>query len=102
MKTILTTTQFIRWLDRLKDLRARARIQTRIQRLAFGNSGACRYLGHGVSELKIDTGPGYRVYFTERENVLIILLCGGDKASQADDILLACELAKDTERNHDH
>jgi putative addiction module killer protein len=102
MKTILTTEQFIRWLDHLKDLRARARIQTRIQRLALGNSGDCRYLRNGVSELKIDTGPDSRVYFTERENTLIILLCGGDKSSQGDDILLACELAKDSERNHDH
>mgnify|MGYP005753301263 FL=1 len=97
MKRIQTTSQFIKWLDRLKDISGRARVQTRIQRLALGNPGKHRHLRHGVSELKIDVGPGYRVYYTEREDVLVILLCGGDKSSQSDDIELAYELAKGLE-----
>jgi len=68
--------------------------------LALGNPGKHRHLRYGVSELKIDVGPGYRVYYTEREDVLIILLCGGDKSSQSDDIELAYELAKGLESDH--
>lgn len=95
MKRIQTTTQFTKWLDRLKDVSGRARIQIRIQRLALGNPGKHRNLKHGVSELKIDVGPGYRIYYTELDDVLIVLLCGGDKSSQNDDIELAYILVKD-------
>ncbi|MGQ4276132.1 type II toxin-antitoxin system RelE/ParE family toxin [Pseudidiomarina sp. E22-M8] len=102
MKRIQTTVQFIDWMDRLKDLSGRARVQTRVQRLAMGNPGKYRNLKHGVSELKIDVGPGYRVYYTERENVLIILLCGGDKTSQNKDVKLAYELVKGLESNNDN
>jgi putative addiction module killer protein len=102
MKRIQTTSQFTKWLDRLKDISGRARVQTRIQRLALGNPGTFRNLKHGVSELKIDIGPGYLVYYTERDDVLIILLCGGDKSSQSEDILLAYELAKDLEPGNDN
>lgn len=102
MKRIQATTQFKEWLDRLKDISRRARIQTRIQRLALGNSGKHRNLKHGVSELKIDAGPGYRVYYTERGEVLVVLLCGGDKSSQADDIEMAYELAKSLEPDNDN
>lgn len=94
---IKATTQFTNWLDRLKDLNGRARIQARIERLAGGNPGACRALKFGVSELKVKTGPGYRVYFMQRQDILIILLCGGDKSTQSGDIELAFRLAKELE-----
>lgn len=97
VKQIKTTSQFTTWLDRLKDIDGRARIQARIQRLASGNPGKHRDLKLGVSELKIDVGPGYRVYYTQRGDVLIILLCGGDKSSQTRDIKLAYELVQDLE-----
>jgi putative addiction module killer protein len=94
---IKTTSQFTTWLDDLKDIPGRARILARIQRLAGGNPGQHRNLKTGVSELKIDAGPGYRVYYTQRRDVLIILLCGGNKSTQAKDIKLAYELAQDLE-----
>jgi putative addiction module killer protein len=94
---IKATERFSDWLDRLKDLQGRARIQARIERLAGGNPGQHRKLKHGVSELKIDVGPGYRVYYTQHEDVVVILLCGGDKSSQTKDVKLAYELAEDLE-----
>ena len=97
MAQIKATKQFRDWLDRLKDLRGRARIQARIDRLAGGNPGTHRNLKHGVSELKIDVGPGYRVYYAWRGEIVVILLCGGDKSSQKNDIQLAYELNKDLE-----
>lgn len=72
----------------------RARIQVRVDRLVHGNPGQCRNLADGVSELKIDIGPGYRVYYTQRGETLIVLLIGGDKSSQHKDIALAQELAR--------
>ena len=97
IKQIKATEQFIFWLDGLKDVQGRARIQARIQSLAAGNHCVYRNLKLGVSELKIDVGPGYRVYYTQRHNVLIILLCGGDKASQRADIDLAYQLVNNLE-----
>lgn len=94
---IKATSKFTAWLDRLKDLNGRARVQARIQRLADGNPGQHRELKSGVSELKIDVGPGYQVYYTQRHDVLIILLCGGDKSSQTKDIKLAYELVQGLE-----
>lgn len=88
------TVEFAKWLDSLKDLQARARIQARIARLADGNPGHSRNLTGGVSELKIDVGIGYRVYFTLRGNVLIILLSGGSKATQQADIRKAQAMVK--------
>ncbi len=88
------TVEFAKWLDSLKDLQARARIQARIARLADGNPGHSRNLTGGVSELKIDVGIGYRVYFTLRANVLIILLSGGSKATQQADIRKAQAMVK--------
>ena len=82
------------WIEGLKDRAGRARVQVRVDRLAHGNPGQHRVLTHGVRELKIDVGPGYRVYYTERRGVLIVLLAGGDKSSQAMDIKAATELAK--------
>jgi putative addiction module killer protein len=82
------------WISSLKDRAGRARIQVRVDRLAHGNPGQHRALTHGVCELKIDVGPGYRVYYTEHEGVLIVLLAGGDKSSQQQDIKTAISLAK--------
>ena len=95
MAEIRKTEVFARWLDGLRDLRARARIQARIERLATGNAGDVKPAGEGVSELRIDYGPGYRVYFKRHGRKLIILLAGGDKSSQAKDIKAALRLARD-------
>lgn len=88
-----STETYTNWLDRLRDLRARARIQARVERLATGNPGDVKPVGESISELRIDYGPGYRVYYTQRGNVLIVLLCGGDKRTQAADIRTAKKLA---------
>jgi putative addiction module killer protein len=77
----------------LRDSEARARIAARVRRLAFGNAGDSKSIGAGVSELRIHHGPGYRVYFVKRGKVLFVLLCGGDKSSQAKDIVMAKRLA---------
>jgi putative addiction module killer protein len=82
------------WINALKDLSGRARIQVRVDRLAHGNPGASRTLTAGIRELKIDVGPGYRVYYTERGGELIILLAGGDKSTQQRDIETAIALAE--------
>ena len=82
------------WIDSLKDRSSRARIQVRVDRLAHGNPGKYRKLSSGVCELKIDAGPGYRVYYTERNGELIILLVGGDKSTQQRDIATALALAR--------
>ena len=82
------------WINSLKDLTGRARIQVRVDRLAHGNPGKYRVLSNGVCELKVDFGPGYRVYYIERGETLIVLLAGGDKSSQSRDIKVAVALAK--------
>jgi len=89
------TETFRKWRTRLKDERARAMIASRLDRLAFGNAGDVRPVGQGISELRIDHGPGYRVYFLRRGEEMIILLCGGDKDTQANDIRTAKRLAKE-------
>ena len=94
MVEIRKTQIFAQWLDALSDLRARARIQARIERLAMGNPGDVRPVGEGVSEVRIDYGPGYRVYFKKRGRALIVLLAGGDKNSQSRDISTALHLAR--------
>lgn len=94
MIEIRKTEVFAQWLDGLRDIHARARVQARIERLAAGNPGDVKPVGEGVSELRIDYGPGYRVYFRKRGRELIILLAGGDKSSQASDIKLALRLAR--------
>ena len=88
------TDVFAQWLDELRDIRARARVQARIQRLAAGNPGDVKPVGEGVSEMRIDYGPGYRVYFTRRGNEVLILLAGGDKSTQDNDIKTAQGLAR--------
>lgn len=89
------TETFRKWRLRLKDERARAVIASRLDRLAFGHAGDVAPVGDGVSELRIHAGPGYRIYFQQRGDVLIVLLCGGDKGSQVRDIKLAKRLAKE-------
>ncbi|HEX4952078.1 MAG TPA: type II toxin-antitoxin system RelE/ParE family toxin [Thermoanaerobaculia bacterium] len=86
------TDEFATWIDSLKDRAGRARILMRVDRLLHGNPGSHRNLQEGVSELKIDVGPGYRVYYSNRGESLLLLLAGGDKSSQQKDIELALEL----------
>jgi putative addiction module killer protein len=94
MIEIRKTEVFGRWMDGLRDIRARARVQVRIERLASGHMGDAKPVGEGVSELRIDYGPGYRVYFTRRASTVVILLAGGDKRTQTADIKTAVRLAK--------
>jgi putative addiction module killer protein len=91
---VRATAEFLCWLDSLEDRVSRARIQVRIDRLIHGNAGKHRHLTSGVSELKIDTGPGYRVYYTQRGMQLLILLVDGDKSSQQKDIARAIRLVR--------
>jgi putative addiction module killer protein len=88
------TDVFASWLANLRDRRARARIQARIDRLEVGNPGDVKPVGGGISEMRIDHGPGYRVYFVERGATLVILLAGGDKRTQSRDIATARQLAR--------
>jgi putative addiction module killer protein len=92
---------FVDWLDSLRDIRARARIKKRLDRVELGNLGDVRSVGEGVSELKVDYGPGYRVYFAESGSTLILLLCGGDKSTQRQDILKAQQYWTDFQRRQD-
>ncbi|MFK3692392.1 type II toxin-antitoxin system RelE/ParE family toxin [Agrobacterium tumefaciens] len=94
MFTIRETDEFADWLASLRDAQVRARIARRIYRLADGNPGDVKPVGEGVSELRIDLGPGYRVYFVRQGAIVIILLCGGDKSSQSRDIAKARKMAK--------
>jgi len=91
---IRKTDVYAKWLDGLLDVRGRARILARVERLAAGNPGDVRPVGEGVSELRIDYGPGYRVYFNQHGREVVILLAGGDKSSQARDIKTALRLAR--------
>ena len=91
---VQTTELYRDWINSLKDRVGRARIQMRVDRLAHGNPGQHRNLSNGISELKVDFGPGYRIYYTERGSEIIILLVGGDKSTQQQDIKLATALAK--------
>ncbi|WP_404301137.1 type II toxin-antitoxin system RelE/ParE family toxin [Alicycliphilus denitrificans] len=93
MFQIRKTDVYAAWIDGLCDVQGRARILVRIERLAAGNPGDVKPVGEGVSELRIDVGPGYRVYFTKRGREVVILLAGGDKSSQAADIKTALRLA---------
>jgi putative addiction module killer protein len=97
VKGIIETHEFARWIDGLKDLQALARIQARIYRLIHGLPGDVKPIGEGVSELRIDYGPGYRVYFIQQRGIVIVLLAGGDKRSQDKDIQTALELARNLE-----
>jgi putative addiction module killer protein len=94
MIEVVQTDEFARWLSGLRDSKAKTRINVRIDRLALGNPGDVKPVGSGVSEMRIDYGPGYRVYFIRRGQLLIVLLAGGDKRTQAKDIAKALELAR--------
>lgn len=94
MTEIRKTDVYVRWLDGLRDIRSRAKVLARVERLASGNPGDVGPVGEGVSEMRIDYGPGYRVYYTMRGRELIILLAGGDKHTQAADIKKALSLAR--------
>lgn len=94
---IVETEVFRRWLDGLNDKRARVRIDDRLRRLAIGNAGDTRSVGDGLQELRLHFGPGYRIYYTWKDGLLIVLLTGGDKSSQARDIAKAKRLAKDAD-----
>jgi putative addiction module killer protein len=91
---IRKTEMFAKWLDALRDVRARARVQVRIERFAAGNPGEVQPIGEGVSEMRIDYGPGYRVYFKRIGREIVILLAGGDKRTQSADIQTALRLAR--------
>jgi putative addiction module killer protein len=91
---VVQTDEFETWLKKLRDLRGKARIIRRLDRLAQGNSGDVRPIGKGLSELRLDVGPGYRVYYLQDGETLILLLCGGDKSTQQKDIDKAHELAE--------
>ena len=93
MKDIRKTEIFLKWFTTLRDSRARARIFKRIERLAEGNPGDVKPIGEGCSEMRIDYGPGYRVYFKDTGREIIILLCGGDKSTQQADIIEAKKIA---------
>ncbi|MCC6453251.1 MAG: type II toxin-antitoxin system RelE/ParE family toxin [Acidobacteria bacterium] len=95
MIEIVKSDTFDRWLRKLRDPQAKARVEMRIRRLGLGNPGDVQPIGAGLSEMRIDYGPGYRVYYLEQGGVVVILLCGGDKRSQQKDIVRAKELAKE-------
>ena len=95
MIEVRQTTVFSDWLKGLRDINARARIMVRIRRLELGNPGDVKALGGGVSEMRIDYGPGYRVYFAQQGKTIVILLCGGDKRTQQADIATAQQMAKE-------
>lgn len=97
MRRVIRTDAFAAWLKGLRDRAAAARIAIRIDRLALGNPGQHRNLSSGVREMKIDYGPGYRVYFIERAGEIVILLCGGDKKSQGTDIAAAIRMVSELE-----
>ena len=94
MIEIRQSTVFADWFENLRDRQARSRIDVRIRRLSIGNPGDVEAVGEGVSEVRIDYGPGYRVYFVRRGPALVILLAGGDKRTQNRDIRRAIELAR--------
>lgn len=94
MIEIRKTDVFAKWIDELQDIRARARILVRIERLASGNPGDVKPVGEGVSEMRIDYGPGYRVYFKKIGQRVVVLLAGGDKSSQSGDIKTALRLSR--------
>ena len=94
MYEVRKTEIYATWLDRLRDTRARARVLVRVERLAAGNPGDVRPVGEGVSELRIDYGPGYRVYFKKQARTMVVLLAGGDKRTQSDDVKRALRLAR--------
>ena len=95
MLQLVASADFEKWLDGLRDGQARTRIIARLRRVALGNLGDAKPVGAGISELRIPYGPGYRVYITRRGSVVVVLLCGGDKSTQAKDIAKARAIAEE-------
>ena len=95
MSEVRQTSVFEAWMDGLRDIRAVARIEVRLRRLSLGHFGDVKSLGDGISEMRIDYGPGYRLYFTRRGDRIVVLLCGGIKKRQNDDIARAKQLVKE-------
>ena len=98
MYELITSQTFDTWIRKLRDREAKARIQARIRRLSLGNAGQMRALKNGICEMKIDYGPGYRVYYTFKGTMLVLLLCGGDKSTQNEDIKMATRISSDWEK----
>ena len=98
MLEVLKSATFEKWFNGLRDRQAQARITARISRLALGNAGHVKPVGSGVGEMRIDYGPGYRVYFQQRGPAIALLLCAGDKSTQDADIRRAIQIAKDWKR----
>jgi putative addiction module killer protein len=94
MNTLIRTAEFAGWLQRLRDLKGKARILSRLDSAALGNFGDCEPVGEGVSEMRIHSGPGYRIYYKRRGTEVYLLLIGGDKSTQKRDIKLALEMAR--------
>ena len=101
MREIRETSVFKTWFKNLRDTRAKIRIDMRTKRLALGNSGDTKPVGEGISEMRINYGPGYRVYYKDTGKEIVILLCGGDKSTQISDIAKAKELSKNLELLHE-
>jgi len=97
MYLIKQTETFLKWLKKLKDIKGKVSILRRVERMKSGNFGDYKSLGDEISELRITTGPGYRVYYTKRDDEIIVLLVGGDKSTQSDDIAKAKHLVKELE-----
>ena len=95
MISVIASDSFASWLDGLKDRKTRARILDRLDRLAGGNFGDCAPVGKGVAKLRLHFGPGYRIYYLRQGDIIVVLLCGGDKASQAKDIKRAQKMAEE-------
>ncbi len=95
MIEIRQTIEYARWFGALRDRTAKARIDIRLRRLSLGNPGDAKPVGDGISELRIDYGPGYRIYYVQQGSTLVVLLAGGDKSSQERDIRLAKQIARD-------
>lgn len=95
MLEVRQTTTYAEWFDDLRDRVAKVRIDIRVRRLSLGNPGDVKPVGEGVSELRVNVGPGYRVYYTQRGDTLVVLLAGGDKSTQDHDIRVAKSLARD-------
>lgn len=102
MATVYRTREFTKWFENLRDTRAKARINLRIRRLSLGNPGDARAVGGGVSELRVDYGPGYRVYLVRRKYASVVLLNGGEKGTQERDIARAHTLGRSLETNGGH
>ncbi|HEY9353097.1 MAG TPA: type II toxin-antitoxin system RelE/ParE family toxin [Nocardioides sp.] len=101
MIEVVRTDDFDSWLGKLRDRQARLRIVARIDRLAHGNPGDVKPVGHGISEMRLTYGPGYRVYYLQDGDTLILLLCGGDKSTQREDIAKAHALAEEWHADKD-